>query len=415
MCSIPLSQANVQPTVPAVPGPRLERPAGDNGQPPLIVPTPPTLATPQISASANFAATMELLERVMAQRRHAARQEAQRQAYDADPRNFRHGKKARFPSLADRYGREELASTSHRCPICGHDSWCLIYGASGNAAVLCMRESAGALRQKCIDGGETGYVHELDEAQFPRQRRRETSRAAAPAPATAQSSRIFDDWIDLQIKCVLALRDYPGALEAFAASLGLTPEGLAGYHVGWWEEHAAYSAPMRGSAGEIIGIHLRTPAGKKFAICGSRNGLFLPPELNTHQSLQPYGGVLTFSEGLSDAATLAAWGFAAVGRPSCSGGVDLAQKLVRRLRPEMVVVVADNDSSGAGQRGAAQMAAALAASGVGGTIKVVRPPPEVKDIREWRQRGASPADMHALVVHEATRRVRVCTNARRTP
>jgi hypothetical protein len=88
-------------------------------------------------------------------------------------------------------------------------------------------------------------------------------------------------------------------------------------------------------------------------------------------------------------------GFAAVGRPDCSGGGLLLADLVARQRPAEVVIVADVDPHGAGQRGAAQLAAELAT--YCRRVRVITPPDGMKDAREWKAAGGTAADVRQAI------------------
>jgi hypothetical protein len=135
---------------------------------------------------------------------------------------------------------------------------------------------------------------------------------------------------------------------------------------------------MRDAAGRVIGIRTRPDSGGKFCVRGSRLGLFLPESLEQ-------GGTLVIAEGESDAAALLTLGFAAVGRPGCGNGTKLVCDLVARIRPSLVVIVADSDSPGL--RGAEVLAHALCVQCR--DVRVVHPPAPHKDARAWVNAGAS--------------------------
>ena len=90
-------------------------------------------------------------------------------------------------------------------------------------------------------------------------------------------------------------------------------------------------------------------------------------------------GPLFIPEGPSDTAAILTLGFPAIGRPSCSGGVDLVCAFVRRRDIQDAVVVSDNDD--AGRKGAKALARQLAL--VCKTVRVHAPDSDFKDVREW--------------------------------
>ena len=179
-------------------------------------------------------------------------------------------------------------------------------------------------------------------------------------------------------------------LDREAARLGLPADALARLGVGWCPDQTALTVPMRDADGTIIGIRTRTPGGDKRAITGSRNGLFLPAEWTDAPPERP--DRLVLAEGPTDAAALLAWGFTAAGRPNDAGGMLQAEKLVDRLNPAEVVVLADAD--GPGRKGAAVLSNALKRSV---PVRLAEPPVGVKDARDWFGRGATAAEVSAVI------------------
>ncbi len=156
--------------------------------------------------------------------------------------------------------------------------------------------------------------------------------------------------------------------------------------VGYLESRRAWAFPMRDARGRALGVRLRLPSGRKLSIKGSKEGLFLPDDLHA-------GGRLLIAEGPTDTAALLDLGFDAVGRPSCTGGTKHIVALAKRLKPVEIAIVADGD--GPGQRGADRLAVALLAYVP--IVRVVIPPPGVKDARDWKRAGATAADVHLAI------------------
>ena len=171
---------------------------------------------------------------------------------------------------------------------------------------------------------------------------------------------------------------------ALANSLGVSADSLRQLRVGWSSEHAAYTFPMCDAVGRVLGVRLRGSDGHKWSVRGGQEGLFLPRTGETANS-----GMLLVCEGPTDAAALIDLGFYTIGRPSCTGGVRLIVELVQSLRPDCVTILADADAPGI--RGANNLAVLLTAYVP--SVRVVIPPPGIKDARQWKRRGATHGDV----------------------
>jgi DNA primase len=136
-----------------------------------------------------------------------------------------------------------------------------------------------------------------------------------------------------------------------------------------------------------IGIRLRAENGKKWAIRGSRNGLFWPEDLTG-------SGPLLVCEGPTDTAALLDLGYDAIGRPSCVGTIEAIVEAVRRPHRRHVIVVADAD--GPGMDGADCLARSLSEAGY--CPKVIWPT-QGKDARAWVQAGATRAVLDNVVAN----------------
>jgi len=273
--------------------------------------------------------------------------------------------------------------------VCGKPDWCLFAGPdeAPNAAICARTESP----KRC---GEGGWLHVLrtDGPAWPRWRR--TLRRAVGIMADAKRPGI--DFDRLARECQAAVK--PEALGQLAGNLGLSARSLRRLAVGWSAEHRAWTFPMRNAAGDVVGIRLRLPRGRKLSVKGGREGLFIPDGLHP-------GGRLLICEGPTDTAAMLDFGFEAVGRPSCTGGVKHLCELVRRLDVHDVVIVADQDAPG--QRGANRLASTLVAYVA--VVRVITPPGDVKDARAWKRAGATAADVLAAIDATKPRRLHVTT------
>ena len=198
------------------------------------------------------------------------------------------------------------------CPACGKKDWCTL----GEKYAVCMRVQSD---KPCKNGG---WFHPLDSkpAYVP---------PARPEPPPINSTRLIAEWAD-QTKGEW--------LRRLAESLGVSAGALACLSCCWAAPHRAWAFPMRDGYGEPVGIRLRAESGKKWAVTGSHQGIFIPagePKARAY-----------ICEGPTDTAALLSLGVFAIGRPSCSGGnVQLATAL-KRLGVREAVIIADNDAPG---------------------------------------------------------------------
>lgn len=134
-----------------------------------------------------------------------------------------------------------------------------------------------------------------------------------------------------------------------AKELGVSALALESLGIAWAAEHQAWAFPMKDSNGGTVGIRLRKVSGAKFAVKGSRQGLFIPAG-KTSQTLY-------ICEGPTDTAAALTLGLFAIGRPACLGCEDMVNTFAAFNGVRQIVIVADADAPG--QRGAEKMSAAL--------------------------------------------------------
>jgi hypothetical protein len=281
-------------------------------------------------------------------------------------------------------------STWHRvnqrrpCPICSKPDWCVFSGPEDSpTAVICARIESPKL---C---GQSGWLHILDTSGptwSPHIRKIEIS------AARISTSNIDLDKLAEQYRNSVKRE----ALDKLARSLGLTVVSLQRLGVGWSAKHSAWAFPMQDAHGKVIGIRLRLYSGKKISVKGCREGLFIPKALDNQ-------GSFLIAEGPTDTAALLDLGFSAVGRPHCYGGIKLLVDHVRKLNPPEVVIVADADVPG--QRGANSLACVLIAYSK--SVRIITPPHGIKDAREWKQCGATQADVQVMIDATMVNRLKV--------
>lgn len=212
-------------------------------------------------------------------------------------------------------------SRAHPCARCNHTSWCLY--AEDGSMLICMRDSSGEPKQ--FAGGEVGYIHRLTEQanKFVPTRKPEP-----PAPII-NAQAMMKGWLE---------QTTAGHLAVLAASLGVKASSLLELRAAWAQEHHAWAFPMRNGYGAMVGIRLRSSDGRKWAVRGSKQGIFLP--------YCPPQDAVFICEGPTDTAAALSIGLYAIGRPSCSGGMPDIIIALRRLGIRRVVIIADNDDPG---------------------------------------------------------------------
>ena len=223
----------------------------------------------------------------------------------------------------------QRVSRREPCRICGKGDWCTV---SDDGSAGCMRvESNLPMRNG-------GWLHKLDTHALKPYR--PAMRREPPTPPI-DAAAMLERW---------KLATEPALVVGFADEFGVDPLSLLVLRAVWAAEHRALAFPMRDGAGRVVGIRLRTPAGDKFAVKGSKAGLFLAPAVKP----QPIAFIL---EGPTDTAAALSLGLFAIGRPSCLGCHSEVIQTIRRLGCKRVVIISDADEPG--QRGAEKLQEAM--------------------------------------------------------
>ncbi len=266
-------------------------------------------------------------------------------------------------------GRGEWVRVSRMkpCAICGRGDWC-VTARDGSAAICARTES---LKR----AGEAGWLHRLHNA--PTTRRSPVRRAVVRTDRQPERS----DLAELAARWHKAA--VPFGLIRLASELGVDRGALLRLQMGWAAEHDAWTFPMKRADGAIVGVRLRLSDGCKLSVRGGREGCFIPSDLRDD-------GTLFVAEGATDAAALLSLRFAAIGRPSCTGGTAIVAELARGRD---VAIIADGDDPG--MRGAEALARVLVL--VCPRVRLMSPPAGVKDAREWVRSGATREDILAAV------------------
>lgn len=179
----------------------------------------------------------------------------------------------------------------------------------------------------------------------------------------------------------------PAELRGLAHGLGVSPDSLDALGAAWSGKRKAWAFPMLDADGATIGVRLRATDGAKWAITGSKQGLFYDAALLTAE----LDRVLYVCEGPTDTAAMLTMGYPAVGRASCNGQAVQVLGLCKRVGARRLVIVADNDTAKEKRDGSAfypgREGAEKMAKETGLPFKLVVPP--AKDIRAWLNDGAS--------------------------
>lgn len=245
------------------------------------------------------------------------------------------------------------------CPICNKPDWC-VYSEDGQVAI-CARVSEGS-KKRC---GDAGWLHVIgpDTGQTKNVKFsvKKFENSNTPKPDFDKLTRNYQERLsDRQLRWL-------------GESLGISPASLQRLGVGW--DGNAFTFLMRDENQKIIGIRRRYGDGRKFAVKGSSNGLFIPKGLSE-------SGPLFITEGPTDCGAALDLGLEAIGRPNCDSKVDMT---VRFARGRSITIIADNDAVGI--EGAKKLSAKLIEQCP--EVKIIVPPLGVKDLRQWKSKGIS--------------------------
>ena len=238
--------------------------------------------------------------------------------------------------------------------MCKKPDWCRVFA---DGWVECMRVQSD---RPAKSGGWMHWQGQLPIAASPPL----PLRFKSPVP-TINATKLHRDWL---------AATPPTQLAEFAATLGLSLAALVSANSAWAAPHSAWAFPMCDGHGNILGIRLRANDGRKWAVRGSKQGIFIaavPPE-----------PTLFVCEGPTDTAAAVELGLFAVGRPNCCCGGPEIRIYARRHQCNRVVMISDNDKPGLD-----------GACKVGAVIKLpfaVYVPP-AKDLREFVRLGGTRA------------------------
>jgi hypothetical protein len=227
--------------------------------------------------------------------------------------------------------------------------------------------------------GSTGYLFPITAHTAIARPVREDR--AATTPVAINVTELVEKW---------TAQTSPGQIVRLADHLGVKASALVDLRACYAVEHSAWSFPMSDGFGNLIGIRLRNFLGDKWAVKGSRSGVFFPR--CTPQD------VMVVAEGPTDTAAVLGMGMFCVGRPSCSGGAAEIIHCIGRHRVNKVLIISDNDPKhrpdgtpwNPGLEGSLRLQEQLPVP----SCIVVLP---CKDIREFVNLGGQARDLEYLV------------------
>jgi hypothetical protein len=239
------------------------------------------------------------------------------------------------------------------CPICEHPDWCMI----GERFVLCNR-----VESKLPSPGG-GWLHPIGEDKPVAKPK---PPPVPPVPTALPVGKLMRQW---------SLETMADELWSLADGLGVSLPSLEALGAAYATPYAAWAFPMRDGYSEPVGIRLRATDGRKWAVKGSKAGLFIPMTGNV-------ASCLYVTEGPTDTAAALTLGLYAVGRPSCNSGGPEIKTFAKAHSVREIVVVADNDKPGLD-------GASKVAKEIGLPARIWIPP--CKDIREFLNSGGTAA------------------------
>ena len=278
-------------------------------------------------------------------------------------------------------------SKKEPCPICHKTDWCNL--SNDGAVCICHRVESPHLARS-----GSGWIHRLID--------RPPSNSSHKSYSSHQPSTTLDFE-----KVHHSYDNDPTLIEGLATTLGVDDLALKSLDVRFNRFDECWSFPMRDADGQIIGLRFRELAGsRKWSARGSKDGLFYS---TVHLHLSPSPKEMIIVEGPSDtAAALSLFSccstlvvptsqvpftYFPVGRSSCQTGTAHLRALIRRVRPRIITIVADNDAPGI--KGAELLAQQLTHSSANEPshvstiplfhlpVRILVVPEPYKDLRAW--------------------------------
>lgn len=258
---------------------------------------------------------------------------------------------------------ERIADLNIPCPICHHPDWCLMDPQGG--AVICARIQNGSIK-RC---GQAGWLHIIDRDKFNPKRWTKMNKPTIDFTSKVEQYRH-------------GLRQHREKARVITNSIGIQLRTAYDYDCGF--DGRALTIPMHAANHMPIGIQRRFLDGTKRMVRGSKVGIFRP-------WFPPCGQSPSYliCEGFSDTATaseLVGNQYHCIGKLNYNSGNDVIRELLSLARKKAeVVLLCDRDENDVGVMGA--IGTAMAIQDLCWSIRILSPPPGVKDVRDWRRQG----------------------------
>jgi len=238
------------------------------------------------------------------------------------------------------------ATKAFKCKICRHDSWCSYADGLG---WVCMRV------ENSHPTANGGWWHKdsggpSNPFQLPKEQ-------PVIVLNNLDCERIFSNLIvDVNM------------MVSFADTINVDASALRYLDARWSPYFNAWAFPMKNAQEKIVGIRLRNAEGRKWAVRGSHQGLFIPSGLHDK--------TLMICEGPTDTAAALTLGYFAVGRPSAETANNIILEFIRTNKISRAIIVPDNDPVGI--RGAEKLQL---------PIPTITWLPPTKDLRDFLRKG----------------------------
>lgn len=273
-------------------------------------------------------------------------------------------------------------SKSHPCPICQHADWCS-YSLDGEMC-LCQR-----VESKHPAKSGQGFIHILRQREWTAPVRER--KWSAPVKRMFNAEKVMKGFRK-EFEGDGLKTDIFDSLIAIGKDLNLKPGDVDRLLVGRSKYHMSWCFPMRDGAGNVVGIRLRRyNSSDKFSVSGSQDGLFYDP------ALEAVDKEVYIVEGATDTIAGYAIGLPCVGRSSCNTGTKHLRELCNRLFVRRVTIIADYDEPKTRPNGDVYYpgldGAKALAKHLGRMYRIVTPPTEFKDLRDWYCKGALALDV----------------------
>jgi len=187
----------------------------------------------------------------------------------------------------------------------------------------------------------------------------------------------------------------PMHIRAEARALGVHPDSLRAVGIGWCSEYGAATFPMYSLHRKIVGLRVRRRSGYKFAIDGSTNAVFIPTGPHAPAGQNERGRCFVV-EGPTDLAAAIDLELPAFGLPAALVAHEVIAHYVKGRK---TVIIRDGDDDGV--KSSNRLSSILVP--ICPTVHVIRPM-QVKDLRKWRQNGATRELIESVLANTSPRR-----------